>query len=60
MTNETPEPERDSLVRDRNERLWEFDFTRDLWRCRNSNTAMSWELLLRDTRIRTIYLATEA
>ena len=54
------EPRTVDLARDRDGRLWEFDGLRGLWRCRTANTAMSWELLLRETKIITIYRAEEA
>ena len=53
------EPRTIDLARDREGRLWEFDGLRGLWRCRSANTAMSWELLLRETKIITIYRAEE-
>lgn len=52
-----PEPRVVDLARDREGRLWEFDVLRGLWRCRSANTAMSWELLLKFTKIITIYRA---
>lgn len=53
------EPDRHDLVRDRQGKLWEFDFLRGLWRCRESNTAMSWPLLVASTHINIIYRAEE-